>query len=58
MLTLTIPAGDDYIQIGDNIKIYSRNISQIRIAIDAPKDIRIIRSNANKKFLENKDKEL
>jgi len=51
MLILTMDPGDEYIQIGNDIRIYFKgnsgyNHNQIRIGIDAPKHIRIIRSDA------------
>lgn len=52
MLILTMNPGQEYIQIGDDIRIYLRDSAysygtkQVRLAIDAPKHIRIIRSNA------------
>ena len=51
MLVLNMEANDEYIQIGDEVRIYFKghagyNSNQIRIGIDAPKHIRIIRSDA------------
>lgn len=50
MLKLAIKHGE-HVQIGDNIKIYNDDEyeRQIRIAIDAPREIEIVRSDAKTK---------
>jgi len=62
MLLLTINPGDEYIQIGEDIRIYLRDshfqqgCKQVRLGIDAPRHIKIIRSNAiAKEELQRKD---
>lgn len=57
MLVLTIGQEVEYIQIGENIRIYhmplpGRYLPKIKIGIDAPENVKILRSNAK-----NKDKE-
>lgn len=45
MLAITLKPGE-YVQIGDNITIYNREDHQIRMAIEAPREIGITRSDA------------
>lgn len=55
MLILTIDPDGKYVQIGDDIRIYNMQGypngegRQIKVGIDAPKNIRIIRSDAVKR---------
>ena len=50
MLMLTVPK-EEYLMIGDNIKItfLGGNDRQLRVMIDAPKDINVARGRAIKK---------
>lgn len=51
MLALSIPVGE-YVDIGDNIRvrIYGvRDNGDIKIAIEAPREVHIVRSNATKR---------
>jgi len=56
MLILNVDWDVDYIQIGDDIKIYhkafpGKYLPKFKVGIDAPKHVKIVRSNAI-----NKDK--
>lgn len=48
MLVLTV-RHDEYIQVGDNVRIYNPNKATMRIAVDAPKEIAVHRQTAKNK---------
>lgn len=55
MLTLKVNNEKEYIKIGDNIKVYVKDAgSGIKVTIDAPREIKIIRSKFD---TENKNDE-
>lgn len=58
MLILTMRPGDEYVQVGEHIRIYVNDVKysprgkKIRVGIDAPKDVVILRSNAVKRSID------
>lgn len=54
MLVLALYKPEEYIQIGDDVRIYPRRVhNHIVLAIDAPKEISILRSSAKNKGASN-----